>query len=194
MELPVSTQSKTISYSLGPSKIVKSTKDRNRRVITEDKKRWTFSQEELSTYSQRNLIEAIYSKIIQSNYTENINEEHIAFIQQQIRQKIRGYAQQDILKNKLSKESFVNIQDIITKLKECNILCIYCREPVLVLYEYRNDPRQWTVERVDNKRGHVSDNFEIACLSCNIRRRTMRPDKYILTKQLRYIVKSNHDT
>jgi hypothetical protein len=65
--------------------------------------------------------------------------------------------------------------------------CYYCRKKVKILYEYVREEDQWTLERIDNKRGHNNDNVEIACLSCNLRRRTMYHERYVFTKQMNII-------
>ena len=61
------------------------------------------------------------------------------------------------------------------------------------MYEYVREPKQWTLERMNNSFGHNRDNVVIACLSCNIRRRTMASERYVLTKELGKIVKLDHD-
>ena len=68
-----------------------------------------------------------------------------------------------------------------------DLKCYYCNNPVLVLYEYVREPKQWTVERIDNKFGHNKDNIEIACLNCNLHRRTMHHERYLFTKNLNII-------
>ena len=42
----------------------------------------------------------------------------------------------------------------------------------------------WTLERINNDFGHNYGNLEIACLSCNIKRRTMYHERFVFTKQL----------
>ena len=54
-------------------------------------------------------------------------------------------------------------------------------------YCYKN--KQWTLERIDNGMGHNKDNVEIACLLCNLRRRTMYHERYVFTKQMMNVVK-----
>ena len=113
------------------------------------------------------------------------NKKHL-FVYSQIRQKISGYRHQDILKNKLDEESFVDIDFVIQLLLTSQLRCFYCREDVLLLYEIVRDPKQWTLERVYNTKGHNKDNVEICCLSCNIKRRTMYHEKYKFTKQITF--------
>ena len=109
------------------------------------------------------------------------------FVYSQIKQKINGYRHQDILKNKLNEEIFVDLPFVIQLLIRSNLHCFYCREDVSLLYEVVRDPKQWTLERVYNKNGHNKDNVEICCLSCNIKRRTMYHEKYKFTKQIIFI-------
>ena len=112
------------------------------------------------------------------------------FIYQQIKNKIHSYRSQDIEKNILDEENLADLSGVILKLAEADYTCYYCKEPVQLLYENVREPKQWTLERIDNKRGHVLDNVEIACLSCNLRRRTMRVERYIMTKNIRTVVKT----
>jgi RNase P subunit RPR2 len=43
---------------------------------------------------------------------------------------------------------------------------------------------QWTLERMDNNKGHNNDNVVIACLDCNLKRRLQNKDAFLFTKQL----------
>jgi hypothetical protein len=120
--------------------------------------------------------------------TSHVNPENKkqAFVYSQIKQKIYGYRHQDILKKKLNEESFVDLEFVIQLLLSSNLHCFYCRENVSLLYETVRDPKQWTLERVYNTKGHNKDNVEICCLSCNIKRRTMYHEKYKFTKQITF--------
>lgn len=113
----------------------------------------------------------------------NIN----CLIKSQIEIKIKGYKSQDNLKKKFCDEKFINYEFVIEMLRRCDIKCFYCKKEVLLLYENVREPRQWSVERIDNDVGHNKDNVEIACLNCNLKRRTMYFERYIMTKQLRII-------
>ena len=72
---------------------------------------------------------------------------------------------------------------------DCKNKCYYCKENVNVLYEIVREPKQWTLERLDNSFGHNHDNVVIACLNCNVRRRTMYHERYVFTKQLNIVKK-----
>ena len=102
----------------------------------------------------------------------------------QISIKLDGYKKQDVDKKKWDSSEFVNLMYVIDLLIESRLTCYYCKENVKILYKEVRDPKQWTLERIDNSIGHNCGNVEIACLSCNVRRRTMYHEKYRFTKQL----------
>ena len=52
------------------------------------------------------------------------------------------------------------------------------------------EPKQWTLDRIDNDKCHSKDNTVIACLKCNLDRRVTNIDKFKFTKQLN-IMKTN---
>jgi hypothetical protein len=112
------------------------------------------------------------------------DENPIHFIEQQIRQKLGGYKAQDIKKDKYDESGFIKHDQVLQLMLESKNLCFYCKEKVYVLYENVREPKQWTLERIDNDHGHNIDNVVIACLGCNLRRRTMHYERYLFTKQL----------
>lgn len=114
------------------------------------------------------------------------------FIHQQIKNKLHSYRSQDIEKKKFDQDKFADLSGVLQKLSECDLKCYYCKGTVELLYENVREPKQWTLERIDNNRGHNLDNVEIACLSCNLRRRTMKPERYVLTKKIQTIIKCDH--
>jgi hypothetical protein len=150
---------------------------------------------------------------VQWNFLQN--PEQIPMIKGQIQQKIRGYKAQDLEKKLYHEDKFVQgdsvpcilqpknsrtLQDqrphefvdlsyVLNLLTESKLQCVYCHEPTRILYEHVREPKQWTLERIDNSLGHVVGNVQIACLICNLRRRTMYQERYILTKQMMHITK-----
>ena len=114
-------------------------------------------------------------------------DKKIHFLREQIRQKIHNYHAQDMKKQLYNPENFITLEFILEKLKDCNLDCFYCREPVFIWYEIAREPKQWTVERIDNKIGHDIGNIEIACLSCNLKRRCMYHERYVFTKQMKIV-------
>ena len=89
-----------------------------------------------------------------------------------------------------SNENFIKLEKVIDLLCECEMKCFYCKNLVYVLYDNVREPRQWTLERIDNKFGHNMDNVVISCLSCNLKRRCIYHERFLFTKQLN-IIKNN---
>lgn len=192
-------------------KMVKLEKEKSKRVIT-NTKQWTFLDGDLCPIRQIEFIKqmdsivtvrestsvseestiivdepTITTNIKEDNSTDLIMQNKIKFIRQQIIQKIYGYKSQDLLKSKFDESKFVDFAKILEMMLGNNLKCYYCNQSVLVLYEYVREPRQWTVERINNKFGHNKDNIEIACLNCNLHRRTMYHERYLFTKNLNIV-------
>jgi len=172
----VTIEPKTMTNS---KKVVKTEKDRVKRVVV-DTDRWQFAPKELEMVYQREMI---------SNMRVEDRTDTSIFVLQQIRSKISGYKSQDKEKTLFSPEKFIKEEEILERLKQAELMCYYCQEGVFILYEYVREPKQWTLERLDNKHGHNSDNVVIACLECNLRRRCIHFERYLQTKQLKHIVK-----
>ena len=109
----------------------------------------------------------------------------------QIEKKISSYKHQDIDKKVLNNEKLINLKFIIDKLIETEIKCYYCKCEMFILYENVREPKQWTVDRINNDLGHNNDNFVLACLDCNLKRRCISVDKFLFTKQLNIIRQDN---
>ncbi len=84
--------------------------------------------------------------------------------------KIRGYRNQDRKKNRECE--VVRKNDIITMLVKAKGCCLYCKKVVLMRLYPPRSKKQWSLDRKDNTRGHTADNVVIACLGCNLRRRS----------------------
>jgi hypothetical protein len=121
------------------------------------------------------------------NFINNdiINE----IIIQEIKNKLHGYKTQDKLKNKYNTNEFININQIIQSLVECNLNCIYCNNNMFILYNNVREPSQWSVDRIDNSLGHINNNYVLACLSCNIKRKAQSKDKFLFASNIKTIIK-----
>lgn len=166
-----------------PTKKTITNKEKAKRVIT-TKKKWMFTENDLLPENQLAIIE---------NIQTSDSSPQTTFVLQQIHAKLYSYKQQDILKKKYSPDSFICMDDVIELLQTCHLQCFYCRNPIKIIYAYVREPTQWSLERLNNDYGHNKENVVIACLSCNIRRRTMLYERYIFTKQMK-IHKSDHET
>ena len=116
--------------------------------------------------------------------TDSSNNPIYKTMMQQIQSKLNGYKSQDLAKDLYEPSKIANLQSTIDLLLESRLKCYYCKETTKVLYEHVREPKQWTLERIDNSIGHNIGNVEIACLSCNLRRRTMYHERFLFTKQL----------
>lgn len=102
-----------------------------------------------------------------------------------LKTKQSGYRSQDTIKGLYDQDRFVQVCDIVDLLVDSGLSCFYCKKWATLFYENVRDPRQWSLERISNDEGHNRGNLVIACLDCNMRRRTMYQERYIITKQLR---------
>ena len=149
-----------------------------KRIIT-NTQNWKFSTDQLNPLKQLEYVK----QIINNNVTSE-TENPCRFIKQQIQQKLGGYKAQDLKKEKYDEIRFIKHEQVLQLMIEVENQCFYCKEAVHVLYENVREPKQWTLERLDNDLGHNAENVVIACLACNLRRRTMHYERYLFTKQL----------
>ena len=159
-------------------KTVKLEKPKKKRAITHHE-HWQNAVDELDKITDQNM------DIILKHHEPTLQK----IILQQLKYKISGYLHQDKEKKLLCLEKFVTLQDVIQLLKSSQRNCYYCKEETQLLYENVREPKQWTLERLNNDFGHNNDNVVIACLSCNLRRKTMASEKYVQTKAMAKIVK-----
>ena len=88
---------------------------------------------------------------------------------------------------------FLTFETVIQKLLDCQLKCYYCKAELKVLYDISRQMTQWSVDRIDNDKGHNNDNFYIACLECNLKRRRRSDDKFLFTKQMKLVKVDNND-
>ena len=152
-------------------------KEKSSRLITKES-RWKYDN---ITYDDE-------IKILNDLKNDILNEDTL-LLKNEIKKKISGYKNQDVLKKKYDESKFIKINEILKKLIDCGNECLYCHGKAKIFYKYVRDMKQWSLDRIDNNFGHNSDNVEIACLKCNLKRKTITPDKYILTQQIHNIKK-----
>jgi len=113
-------------------------------------------------------------------------EERKFFIKE-IKNKLDGYARQDTENDVKDLSAFISLNATIELLLVGKLRCAYCRECCELIYKDVMASRQWTLDRVDNDRGHNDGNVVLACLACNLQRRTMDAERFKFGKQLRII-------
>ena len=147
---------------------------------------WDINDYELSHETQINILNYIYSNLTK-NY-EDINDDgsnkYIHIFINNLKNKISSYKQQDILKKKLYSNNFINFQNIIHLLYESQLKCCYCRKEIYILYKQVREMSQWTLDRIDNNTGHNFGNLVISCLKCNLKRRRINKNSFMLTKNM----------
>jgi len=102
----------------------------------------------------------------------------------QIDSKIASYKQQDILKNRLDESTFITHKQVLRLLCDSKLICDYCSCEIFILYKIVRELKQWTLDRIDNDKGHNMGNVVIACLDCNIRRRRKNKDDFMFSKNM----------
>ena len=148
-------------------------------------KKWTFDEDNFNYDKQMKLI----IDISKMNLENNIDDDIIKIAIQEINKKICSYKHQDIIKKKLDVELFIDFNCVINKMIECELKCRYCICEMSVLYDITREMKQWSVDRIDNDKGHNKDNFHLACLDCNLKRRRRTDEKFLFTKQLSIVKK-----
>jgi hypothetical protein len=107
-----------------------------------------------------------------------------------LKQKLNSYKTQDKKKDRYDKELFIKYDELIDKLIKSKLKCKYCDCITLLMYSNKREPKQWTLDRIDNSTGHSNLNTIISCLKCNLERRCKNDEKFRFTKQMRLIKKN----
>ena len=155
------------------------------KSVRKETDKWRFDEKFLELDKQWECLTAIQSDGLLADDLKEVCRE----MRRQIQNKVSSYKMQDIQKHKYDDDKFVDLNFVIQLLHEKSLKCFYCRESVYLFYNFVRENKQWTLERIDNSMGHNKDNVEIACLLCNLRRRTMYHERYVFTKQMMNVVK-----
>ena len=113
-------------------------------------------------------------------------EERKFFIKE-IKAKLDGYARQDAENGIHDLSAFISLNATIELLLVSKLRCVYCRSCCDLIYRDVMAPHQWTLDRVNNDQGHNGGNVILACLACNLQRRTMDAERFKFGKQLRIV-------
>jgi len=151
------------------------------KSIRKEVDKWEFDDKFLELDKQWECLTAV--KEGSTDFSKEVCRE----MRRQIQNKVSSYKMQDIQKQKYDDNKFVDLNFVIGLLHEKKMKCFYCRESVYLFYNFVRENKQWTLERIDNSMGHNTDNVEIACLLCNLRRRTMYHERYVFTKQMNVV-------
>jgi hypothetical protein len=123
--------------------------------------------------------------------TKKNEDPSVILVKKQISSKLNNYKQQDVLKKVYDERKLINMEQVICKLQESGLKCLYCKEQVYLFYKLVREMKQWTLDRIDNDIGHFYDNVVISCLDCNLKRRKKNSHAFLFTKQMN-IVRVDH--
>ncbi len=151
------------------------------KSVRKEVDKWRFDDKFLELDKQWECLTAVKEGLM------DFNKEVCREMRRQIQNKVSSYKMQDIQKHKYDDDKFVDLNFVLELLHKKEMKCFYCREPVYLFYNFVRENKQWTLERIDNSMGHNTDNVEIACLLCNLRRRTMYHERYVFTKQMNVV-------
>lgn len=169
-------------------KVTKQKTEIKKRVESE---KWTFSDEYYQHDKQLELLNTVLRNI--RNSSEKSSDDVIKTVIQQIHNKITGYKQQDNLKKMFDEEKFLTFENVIERLVNSEIKCYYCKKEMMILYDISREMTQWSIDRIDNDKGHNIDNYHLSCLDCNLKRRRKTDEKFRFTKQLNLIKQEQSD-
>lgn len=158
------------------TKIKKINQEKEKKMRVETKT-WGLTNNDLNHIKQLNILKSLLDDKEEKNKYTSIFKSHI-------RNKISSYKQQDILKKKLDEKSFINFEQVVELLKNCQMKCHYCCQEIFILYEIVRELKQWSLDRINNDIGHNYGNLVVACLECNLKRRRTNKDAFMFTKNL----------
>jgi len=151
------------------------------------KERKTMDQVSLEMFSWENQ----HSLLNMFSTKKNDDEPTMTLIKKEISSKLNNYKQQDVIKKVYDEIKIINLEQVIIKLQESGLKCLYCKEELYLLYKLVREMKQWTLDRIDNDIGHFHDNVVISCLHCNLKRRKKSSNAFLFTKQMN-IVRVDH--
>ena len=155
-------------------------KEKKMRIQTHT---WNIDDFELSYETQINILNYIFLHLTE-DISNNVSNKYINIFINNLKNKISGYKQQDILKKKLDLNNFINFENIIFLLYESQLKCCYCHKEIYILYKQVREMSQWTLDRIDNNIGHNVGNLVISCLKCNLKRRRINKNSFMMTKNM----------
>ena len=159
----------------GKQNIDRLTKKKNKRIRAR-------AQEKVYSYNDE-------CNIITCLLKDDVSKDIYMESKKEIERKIAGYKQQDQKKDIFDENKLISLQETILKLDKCKLKCYYCKERVNILYRIVRDPKQWTLDRIDNDKCHSDENTIISCLSCNLKRRVTNKETFEFFRKVTIIKK-----
>jgi len=137
-------------------------------------------------------INLTYSFIKKQTFDVNVDQLSILetmniTVERELKKKYNAYKNQDKIKHKFDDAKHITFSEMTQKLNDSQLKCYYCNCDLLILFNRKREGSQWTLERLDNNLGHYASNTCIACLKCNLKRRTDSHEYFKQGKQLQLI-------
>ena len=85
----------------------------------------------------------------------------------ELKKKWQGYKQQDMKHSIFHESYFIEFDAMIQKMVGSKMNCNYCNIMCYFIYDKSYQNSQWTLDRIDNNKGHTDENTVISCLQCN---------------------------
>ncbi len=157
----------------------------------------------ISLYMKHIILNKPLTKTIQKKEFRNVEFDHLEELKRidrkepmndnmkniinEIRKKHYAYKSQDKIKHKFDDNQHITLDELIKKIIDSNLKCYYCERDIVLLYNKIRETNQWSLERLDNNKGHYNENTCIACLHCNLSRRTDNHIEFKKGKMLKVI-------
>ena len=121
--------------------IKKVSKEQNTIKMRKGIEKMELSKEFFTIERQLSIMETLYNDVNNKDNTNNntnnksIDKNTYETIHKEVEKKLSSYKQQDILKNRLDHEKFINKIEVIDKLHTSKMSCYYCNEHIFILYD-----------------------------------------------------------
>jgi hypothetical protein len=146
---------------------------------------WGLDEKQLSFYSQVNIMLEIHQNINNHSVCDIIEKnKYRRLIISHIKNKIQSYKHQDIIKKMYNEKEFIDFGYVVNLLAESELKCHYCACETYLLYEIVREMKQWSLDRINNDKGHNRGNLVMSCLECNLKRRRTNKDAFFMTKNM----------
>lgn len=146
---------------------------------------WGLDEKQLSFDSQVNIMFEIHHNINNNNVSDIIEKnKYRRLIIAHIKNKIQSYKHQDTIKKIFEEREFIDFDYVVNLLADSELKCHYCACETYLLYEIVREMKQWSLDRINNDKGHNRGNLVMSCLECNLKRRRTNKDAFFMTKNM----------
>lgn len=127
--------------------------------------------------------------ILNRLYLDDEQLEHKQQYLSELKKKWQSYKQQDKKHDIYHENYFIDFDSMIHKMVASKMKCFYCQEVCMFIYSESYETHQWTLDRIDNNKGHTCENTVICCLQCNLARGSIDHERFKESKKIRSVRK-----